>query len=174
MAYLADYRVVDGMTFVRVKTPKGSVVSYGKTSSIALGNLANKYGTTFKERIRICLGNVTNDPLETMVTVKRNKNSEWWYRHREQKGVVSNTIVKPTPSIEEQDGSEYIYEVVGGELKVYRLTLEKSYKVKQTTRPTPVSDPFKVTEIAGGYHGKLPAEPGMVLFNSNGGNEDVA
>lgn len=170
MAYLADYRVVDGMTFVRVKTSKGTVVSYGKTSSIALGNLANKYGTTFKERIRICLGNVTNDPLETMVTVKRNKNSEWWYRHREQKGVVSNTV-EPTPSIEEPDDSEYIYEVVGGELKVYRLTLEKSYKIKQTTKPTPVLDPFKVM---GGFQGRLPAAPGSVMFNSNNGDEDVA
>lgn len=174
MAYFADYRVVDGMTFVRVKTDKGTVVSYGKTSTIALGNLTNKYSVTFKERICIRLGNVTNDPLETMVYVRRNKNSEWWYRHREQKGVVSSTFVKPTPSIEEPDDSEYTYEVVGGELKVYRLTLEKSYKVKQTTRPTPVSGPFKVTEIAGGYQGRLPAEPGMVLFNSNKGNEDVA
>ena len=171
MAYLADYRVVDGMTFVRVKTPKGSVVSYGKTSSIALGNLANKYGTTFKERIRICLGNVTNDPLETMVTVKRNKNAEWWYKHREEKGIVGRpSVVEPVI-----DDSEYVYEIQDGVLKVYRLTLEKEYKVKEVNQThKPVSDPFKVTEIAGGYQGKLPAEPGMVLFNSNGGNEDVA
>ena len=161
MAYLADYKVVDGMIFVRLTTPKGSVVSYGKKSSVALANLMNKYALQFNERVRVVLGEMTDAPLETMVTVRHTRQSEWWFRHRSAKGISG---FKQTAQAHDD---EYIYEVEGNLLKVYKVTLEKEYKIKEQKTPKPFMRPMNVME--GDMPTKLPAEPGMVLFNANEG-----
>lgn len=161
MAYLADYKVVDGMTFVRMTTPKGSVVSYGKKSSVALANLANKYALQFNERVRVVLGEMTDAPLETMVTVRHTKQTDWWFCHRTSKGVGEFKQAAQMPD------DEYIYEVEGNLLKVYKVSLEKEYKIKEQKNQKPFTRPINV--MGGDMPTKLPAEPGMVLFNANEG-----
>lgn len=168
MIYFADYKVVDGMTFVRIKTQKGTVVSYGRNSSQALGNVANKYGSRYKERVIVRLGNLTTDPIEHDVTVKRTSQSEWWYKRRE-RNMLADTS-QPSNSEPADKDTEYVYDVDGGVLKVYKVTLEKMYKIKQPQQG------FAIKQVMGGeqIQPRLPAEPGMVMFNTDGGDKDVA
>lgn len=172
MAYYADYKIVDGMYFVRGTTPKGTVVSYGKTSVIALTNLMNKYGWRFQERVMFRLGNQTEDPIERDVTVRRNRCTEWWFQHRERKGVPDyRTPVEPETPAPVEEECEYTYEIEGDMLKVYKLTLEKSYKIKQDK---PVERPYK--PFVGCETLEIPTAPGqpIAMFNSNKGEDDVA
>ena len=171
MTYFAEYKKVDGMTFVRVVTPRGSLVSYGRTQSIALFNLMGKYRLRYKEAARIELGEPTTDPIENEVAVRRNKNSEWWYKNRERRAALGLAQDEDLPHAQEEP--EYVYDIEDGYLKVYRVTLEKEYKVKETPKNNTMPK-IDLGVMGGAPATRLPAEPGMVLFNADKGASDVA